>query len=119
LALAALLSVAALGAAAAATTTARRAGAAEAGILRLVGVPAFRLGVPLVLQAVVLATVGSLLGLAALLLASEPGATWIGGWLRAVLGLDPLPLLPTAWLATLTGGGMALGLVGALAAGRD
>ena len=118
LALAGLLGVGALGAAAAATTTARRAGAKEAGILRLAGVPAFRLGAPLVLQAVVLATVGSLLGLGALLLASDPGAAWIGGWLRTVLGLDPLPLLPTAWLATLTGAGIALGLVGALAAGR-
>jgi cell division protein FtsX len=118
LALAALLGVAALGAAAAATTTARRAGAKEASILRLAGVPALRLSAPLVLQAVVLATVGSVLGLGALLLASEPGAPWIGGWLQTVLGLDPLPLLPSAWLATLTGGGMALGLGGALAAGR-
>jgi cell division protein FtsX len=117
LALAALLGVAALGAAAGATT-ARRAGAKEASILRLAGVPAFRLGAPLVLQAVVLATAGSVLGLGALLLASEPGAPWIGGWLQTVLGLDPLPLLPSAWLATLAGGGMALGLGGALAAGR-
>jgi cell division protein FtsX len=118
LALAALLGVAALGAAAGATTTARRAGAKETSILRLAGVPAFRLGAPLVLQAVVLATAGSVLGLGALLLASEPGAPWIGGWLQTVLGLDPLPLLPSAWLATLAGGGMALGLGGALAAGR-
>jgi cell division protein FtsX len=118
LALAALLGVAALGAVAAATTAARRAGAKEVSILRLAGVPAFRLGAPLVLQAITLATVGSLLGLGALLLASEPGSPWVGGWLRTVLGLDPLPLLPFASLAMLTGGGMAVGLVGALAAGR-
>ena len=118
LALAALLGVAALGTAAAATAAARRLGAKETGILRLAGVPGFRLGAPVVLQAVVLATAGALLGLGALLLASEPGALWVGGWLRTVLGLDPLPLLPSPWLASLTGGGMALGLVGALAAGR-
>jgi cell division protein FtsX len=118
LALAALLGVAGLGTAAAATTAARRAGAPETGILRLVGVPEFRLGVPHVLQAVALAALGSLLGLGVLLLASEPGAPWTGGWLRTVLGLEPLPLLPTAWLAALTGGGLTLGLLGALAAGR-
>jgi hypothetical protein len=87
-------------------------------ILRLAGVPAFRLAAPPVLQGVGLAALGSLLGLAVLLLASEAGAPWTGSWLRAVLGLDPLPLLPSSWLATLTGGGAALGLVGALAAGR-
>jgi cell division protein FtsX len=118
LALAATLGLVALGTAAAATTAARRMGAQEASILRLAGVPGFRLGAPLVLQAVVLATAGALLGLGALLLASDPGAPWVGGWLRTVLGLDPLPLLPPTWLATLTGGGMALGLAGALAAGR-
>ena len=118
LALAALLAVSALGTAAAATTAARRAGAQEASILRLAGVPEFRLGAPLVLQAITLGAFGALLGLGALLLASEPGAPWIGGWLRTVLGLDPLPLLPPAWLAALTGGGMTLGLFGALAAGR-
>jgi cell division protein FtsX len=112
------LGVAALGTAAAATTAARRRGAQEASILRLAGVPGFRLGVPPVLQAVVLVTVGALLGLGALLLASEPGAPWVGGWLRTVLGLDPLPLLPSAWLGSLTGGGVALGLIGGLAAGR-
>jgi cell division protein FtsX len=119
LALAAVLGVAALGTAAGATVAARRAGAVEARILHLAGVPAFRLATPLVLQAVALASLGSLLGLSALLVASEPGAPWLGAWLRTGLGLDPLPLLPPTWLATLTGGGMALGLVGALAAGRS
>ncbi len=118
LALGAVLGLAALGAAAGATLAARRAGAAEVSILRLAGVPAFRLAAPPVLQGVGLAALGSLLGLAVLLLASEAGAPWTGSWLRAVLGLDPLPLLPSSWLATLTGGGAALGLVGALAAGR-
>ncbi len=118
LALAAVLALAALAAAAGATGTARRAGAEEAGILRLAGVPPLRLAGPLLLQALLLATLGSLLGLSALLLASEPGAAWVGGWLRAVLGLDPLPLLPPAWLAGLTAAGAALGPAGALAAGR-
>jgi hypothetical protein len=90
----------------------------EVGILRLAGVPALRLAAPPVLQAVLLSTLGSLLGLGLLLLASEPGAAWTAGWLRAVLGLDPLPLLPSSWLATVTGIGSALGLAGGLAAGR-
>ncbi len=118
LALGAVLGLAALGAIAGATRAARRAGAAEVSILRLAGVPRFHLGAPPILQGVCLAALGSLLGLAVLVLASEPGAPWAGTWLRAVLGIDPLPLLPPAWLATLTGGGAALGLVGALAAGR-
>jgi cell division protein FtsX len=119
LALAAALGLAAFGAAAGTTLAARRASAMEVRILRQAGVPGLRLAAPLMLQAVTLATLGSLLGLAGLLLASEPGAPWAGSWLRAVLGLDPLPLLPPPWLAALTGGGAALGLVGALAAGRS
>ena len=118
LALAAILGLVALGTAAAATTAARRLGVEEVSILRLVGVPGLRLGAPPVLQAVILATVGALLGLGALLLASEPGVPWVAAWLRTVLGLDPLPLLPAPWLATLGGGGTALGLAGALAASR-
>jgi cell division protein FtsX len=118
LGLAAVLGLAALGAAAGATVAARRAGAVETGILRLAGVSALRLAVPPVLQAVLLSTLGSLLGLGLLLLASEPGAPWTGGWLRAVVGLDPLPLLPSSWLATLAGLGAALGLAGGAAAGR-
>ena len=118
LGLAAVLGLAALAAAAGSTAAARRAGADEVSVLRLVGVPELRLAAPLVLQAVGLAGIGSLLGLALLLLASEPGAPWAEPWLRAVLGLDPLPLLPSRWLAGLTSGGTALGLVGAFAAGR-
>jgi hypothetical protein len=110
--------LAALAAAAGATVAARRAGAEEVSVLRLVGVPERRLIAPILLQAVGLATVGSGLGLALLLLASEPGAPWTADWLRTVLGLDPLPLLPSRWLAGLTGGGVTLGLLGALAAGR-
>ena len=116
--LAAILGLALFGVAAGATAAARRAGAVEVGILRLAGVPALRLAAPPVLQAVLLTTLGSLLGLGLLLLASEPGASWTAGWLRAVLGLDPLPLLPSSWLATVTGIGSALGLAGGLAAGR-
>jgi cell division protein FtsX len=119
LALAASLGFTALTAAAGATGAARRAGAEEVSILRLAGVPGPRLAAPLVLQAFGLATLGSLIGLSVLLLASEPGAPWTGGWLRAALGLDPLPLLPSRWLAGLASGGAALGLVGALAAGRS
>ena len=118
LALAAGLGLGALAAAAGATAAARRAGADEVSVLRLVGVSEPRLAAPLVLQAVGLAGIGSLLGLALLLLASEPGAPWTETWLRSVLGLDPLPLLPSRWLAGLTSGGAALGLVGALASGR-
>jgi cell division transport system permease protein len=118
LTLAAVLAVAAFGAVTGATTAARHAGAAEASILRQTGVPGLRLAAPLVLQGVSLAAIGSLLGLSALVLASEPSGPWIGSWLRAGLGLDPLPLLPASWLAVLTGGGATLGLVGGLAAGR-
>lgn len=117
-ALAAALGLAVLGATTGTTAVARRASAEEVSILRQAGVPEFHLTVPLVLQALGLATLGSLLGLGVLVLASEPGAPWVGSWLRAVLGLDPLPLLPPPWLATLAGGGATLGLVGALAAGR-
>jgi cell division protein FtsX len=119
LALAAALGLAAVGAATGTTVAARRASAEEVSVLRQAGVSELCLAAPLVLQALGLATLGSLLGLAALLLASEPGAPWAGGWLHAVLGLDPLPLLPPSWLVALTGGGATLGLVGALAAGRS
>jgi cell division protein FtsX len=118
LTLAAAIGLATLAAATGATATARRGGAPEVGVLRLVGVSEGRLAAPLVLQAVGLATLGSLVGLALLLLASEPGAPWTAPWLRTVLGLEPLPLLPPRWLAGLTGGGALLGLMGALAAGR-
>ena len=118
LALAAGVGLAALGAAGAAVAAARRAGAQEVSILRLAGVPELRLAAPLVGQALGLATLGSLLGVALLLLASEPGAPWMGDWLRGTLGLDPLPLLPSGWLAGLVAGGASLGLAGALAAGR-
>jgi cell division protein FtsX len=118
LGLAAALGLLALGAATAATAAAGRAGRDEVSVLRLAGVPERRLALPLVLQAVALAASGSLLGLGLLVLASEPGAPWTETWLRTVLGLDPLPLLPPRWLAGLTGAGTALGLVGALAAGR-
>ena len=119
LALAAVLGLGALGAATGTTTVARRSSAAEVSILRQAGVPELRLAAPLVLQALALAALGSLVGLATLLLASEPGAPWVGSWLRAVMGLDPLPLLPLPWLAALAGGGATLGLAGALAAGRS
>jgi cell division protein FtsX len=118
LGLAAGLGLLALAAAAGATVTARRAASEETSVLRLVGVPARRLVAPLVLQAVGLAGFGALLGLGLLLLASEPGAPWTETWLRSALGLDPLPLLPSRWLVGLTSAGAALGLVGALAAGR-
>jgi cell division protein FtsX len=118
LALAATAGLGAFATAAGATAAARRAGADEVSLLRLCGVSGLRLGTPPVLQAVGLATLGSLLGLSLLLLASEAGGAWTGPWLRAVLGLDPLPLLPSSWMAALTGGGAALGLLGALAAGR-
>jgi cell division protein FtsX len=118
LALAAAVGLGAVAAATGATTAVHRAGAEEVRLLRLAGVSKLRLGVPSVLQAVVLATLGSVLGLLLLLVASEPGAPWAAGWLRATLALDPLPLLPLPWMAALTGGGAALGLIGALAAGR-
>jgi cell division protein FtsX len=118
LTLAAALGVAALCAAAGATRAARRAGADEVSILRLAGLPGLRLEAPLLLQGLLLAGLGALLGLAVLLAVSEPGAPWTGSWLRAALGLDPLPLLATRWLTALTGAGAALGLIGALAAGR-
>jgi cell division protein FtsX len=118
LALAATLALAAVAAAAGATTAARRAGADECAILRLAGVGEARLAAPLVLQALTLATLGAGLGVALLLLGSEVAAAWTGAWLRAGLGVEPLPGLPGPWLAGLVGGGATLGLLGALAAGR-
>jgi cell division protein FtsX len=118
LALAGILGLSALVGVAGATAAARQAGADEVRVLRLVGVPECRLAAPFLLQAIALAGIGSLLGLGLLLLASEPAAPWTENWLHSTLGLDPLPLLPSRWLAGLTSGGAALGLVGGLAAGR-
>jgi cell division protein FtsX len=118
LALAACLGLAALGAVAATNAAARRAAAAETAILRLAGASEARVALPLVLQAAGLGGLGALLGLGLLLLGSEPAAPWVGDWLRTVLGLEPLPLLPGRWLAALGGGGAALGLLAGLAAGR-
>jgi cell division transport system permease protein len=118
LALGATLALAAIVTAAGATAAARREGAEETAILRLAGIPAGRLFLPLVLQALALGTLGALAGVALFHLGSETGARWTGPWLRAALGLDPLPGLPRAWLAGLLGGGATLGLLGALAASR-
>jgi cell division protein FtsX len=118
LALGAAVGLGVLAAATGAVAAAQRAGTDETRILRLAGVPERRLVVPLVVQALSLTTLGALLGLAVLLLASEPGAAWTGTWLRATLGFDPLPLLPRSWLVGLASGAVALGPAGALAAGR-
>lgn len=118
LALGAALALGAVTAAAGATAAARDRGADEAAALRRAGVPAWRLGLPLALQALVLGAVGALAGVGLLLLGSEAGAPWTGAWLRAALGLDPLPGLPPLWLAGLLGGGTGLGLLGALATRR-
>jgi cell division protein FtsX len=118
LGLGACLGLAALGAVATAGAAARGAGRDEVAVLRLAGVPELALALPPVLQALALAALGAALGLGLLVLGSEPGAPWAGPWLRATLGLDPLPLLPSPWLASLAGGAAALALAGALAAGR-
>jgi cell division protein FtsX len=118
LALAAVVGLAALGAAAGTTSAVRRAAAEEVRILRLAGVPEARLAAPLVLPAIGLALLGALAGLGILLLISEGGASWAASWIRTTLGPDPLPLLPSRWLLGLAGAGTALGLGGALAAGR-
>lgn len=118
LALGAALALGAVAAAAGATAAARDRAADEVAILRLAGAPGWRLVAPLILQALALATAGALGGAALLLLGSEAAAPWTGTWLRAVLGLDPLPGLPPRWLAGLVGGGAALGLAGALATRR-
>jgi cell division protein FtsX len=118
LALGACLALAAVGAAAAANGAARRADAAQTAILRLAGAPAARVSLPLLLHAAGLGALGALVGVGLLLLGSEPGAPWAGDWLRAALGLEPLPLLPGRWLAALAGGGAGLGLLAGLAAGR-
>src|SRR5581483_7588489 len=116
LALAALLAVIGLGAAIGAVARARRAGEDETAILRLAGVGETRLGAPLVLVGVT--TIGTLLGLGARLLASQGGPAAAGPWLRAVLGLGPLPLLPLRTLAMLLAGGVGLGFLAALGGGR-
>jgi cell division protein FtsX len=118
LALGAALALAALAAMGGAIRGVRRARIDEDAILRLAGVSGLRLALPWVLTGVGLASAGALVGLGGLLLGSAPGAPWTAGWLGLALGLEPLPLLPPAWLVALGAGGMALGLAAALATAR-
>lgn len=101
-----------------ATTAAARSRMDETAILRLVGVREVAIRGPLLLQAIVQGGAGAALGVSALLLASEAGLPWLGDWLRATLGVGPLPALPWPLTALLLGGGLGGGLAGGLAAGR-
>ncbi len=117
-ALGALLGLGAVVAIAAATVVARQRRADETAVLRLAGVPEARLWGPLLLQSVVQGVAGAALGVAALLLVSEGGAPWAGAWLRATLGLVPLPWPGWPLGAALLGSGGLAGLVGGLGGGR-
>ena len=118
LALGGLLGLAALVVIAGASALARQRRADETAILRLAGASETSLWSPLLLQAAVQGGAGAALGWSALILLSEAGAPWIGGWLRASLGLAALPVPAWPLTAALLGGGVAGGLVGGLAAGR-
>lgn len=116
--LAGLLGLGAILAVLGATTAATRSRVDETAILRLVGVREVSIRGPLLLQAIVQGGAGAALGVSALLLASEVGVPWLGGWLRATLGVGPLPALTWPLTALLLGGGLGGGLAGGLAAGR-
>jgi len=118
LALGGLLGFGAILAVAGATTTARRGRADETAVLRLCGAREVCVWSPLLLQAVFQGGAGAALGVSALLLVSEAGAPWAGGWLWAAVGLGPLPMPPWPLSAALLGGGVTGGLVGGLCAGR-
>jgi cell division transport system permease protein len=113
-----LLGLAALAAVVGATVFARDRRREETAILRQAGAPEWTLHVPLILQATTLAVTGVALGIAALVALSEPAAPWTGAWLRDTLGLAVLPALTRPLGAALLGGGVALGLLGGLTAGR-
>lgn len=118
LGLGALLGVAAATAIAGATLVARRARADETAVLRLAGAPEAAVWGPLLVQSVLQGAAGAGLGWSALLLLSEAGLPWGGGWLRATLGLPALA--PPGWslAGALLGGGVTAGLLGGLGAGR-
>ncbi|HEV8672605.1 MAG TPA: permease-like cell division protein FtsX [Methylomirabilota bacterium] len=69
---------------------------------------------PLLVQAVVQGSAGAALGWSALVLVSEAGAPGAAAWLRAALGLVPLPTPGWPLGAALLSGGAVLGLVGGL-----
>jgi cell division transport system permease protein len=113
-----LLGVAALAAVGGATVLARDRRREETAVLRQAGAPEWTLRAPLVLQAMTLAGTGAALGVAALVALSETAAPWTAAWLRGTLGLIVLPALSASLGGALLGGGLALGLVGGLTAGR-
>ncbi|MBI4012318.1 MAG: hypothetical protein HY359_08435 [Candidatus Rokubacteria bacterium] len=118
LALGGLLALAAVMTIAGASALARQRRADETASLRLAGVGGATLWSPLLLQAAVQGAAGAALGWSALILISEAGAPWTGGWLRAALGLAALPVPAGSLGAALLGGGAAGGLAGGLFAGR-
>jgi cell division transport system permease protein len=117
-ALAAALGATALVTMGGATSLARHRRRDESAVLRLAGVLETRLRAPLVLQAAVQGAAGGALGVGALLLASEGGSPWVADWLRAGLGVSPLPHPGLALAGVLVGAGLALGLAGGLGSGR-
>jgi cell division protein FtsX len=117
--LAAGLAVTALLALAGATALARHRRADETAVLRLAGVGDGWLRTPLIIQATVQGAAGGALGVGVIALVSGEGGAWAAGWLRAGVGIGPLPELGWPWSAVLAGGGLALGLVSGLgSAGR-
>jgi len=118
LSLAGTLGLAALLAITGATRLARQRGADETAVLRLVGVAAARLRVPLVLQALVQGGAGAALGWGALLLLTEMAAPWLGEWLGTTLGWVPLPTPPWPLGLSFVGTGLTAGAMAGLAAGR-
>lgn len=118
LAVASLLGLGAFLAVAAATRAARQGRAEETAVLRLCGAREGWIWSPLLLQALFQGGAGAVLGVTALVLFSEAGAPWFGGWLRTVVGMAPLPMPPWPLGAALLGGGLMVGLAGGLGAGR-
>ncbi len=100
------------------TVVARQRRVDETAVLRLAGVPEARLWMPLLLQALAQGGAGAALGLSVLLLASGESTPWLAAWLRADLGLPPLPVPSWPLGAGLFGAGVTVGLVGGLGAGR-
>lgn len=113
-----VLALAALAALIGATVVAQQRGTDETAILRLVGAREASIRGPLLLQAGVLGGAGAALGWSVLLAVSEAGLPWIGGSLRAVLGLVALPWPGWPLGVTLVGGGAAAGLLAGWGAGR-
>jgi cell division transport system permease protein len=116
--LAGLLAVTGALSIAGATNLARHRRSDETAVLRLGGVPEGRLRLPLVLQGLAQGGGGAALGVSVLVLTSEAGPGWVTAGVRAGLALAPLPMPGWPLAGALLLGGLVVGLVGSLGAGR-